>query len=391
MREHYEHLAAALGLLTFALLVSWFHTGPLIPASSRAVSAGALTPLASDRAAALASSTLPAFELSTTTLETLFADRAPATTTPPPAAPPAARAPAPTAPPKPATSTPVAAAPAPTDELSRLKSSIVNILCIAHQKPLRSTSGSGIIIDSNGIILTVAHVAQSLLLAQQLGPSVISCTIRTGSPATDAYSAKVIYISEAWLKDNATTLITSQPTGTGEHDYALLAITGSAGKPLVGAFRAVPLAMTPSRIGDHVFIGSYGAQDLTGAQVRTSLYPTLATSTITNRYTFTSNTPDVLAIGGSKASQEGSSGGAVVNEAGELIGLITTSQVTGDVATREMRVLSPSYIRRSFKEDTGKDFDSFHSDSVLSTLISGYAETVTRLAEFLADAIGLSK
>jgi S1-C subfamily serine protease len=112
-------------------------------------------------------------------------------------------------------------------------------------------------------------------------------------------------------------------------------------------------------------------------------------STVANRYTFDSNTVDVLAIAGSAASQEGSSGGAVVNAAGELIGLITTSEISGDVSTRQMRVITPSYIMRSYQENTGKDFVSYFGNTSLTTLINVYAPTAQSLGQFLAHAIGL--
>ncbi len=388
MREHYEHLAAAVGLLILAVLVSWFRTEPLFLDTSPAGSTAELTPLPPERSEWFATSTGPSIKFATSTFEVLFPTRPATTTKPTPTTPPVS----PSKPmPKPvATSTPTAPQ---TDtlepaELSRLRNSIVNILCISHVKPLRSTSGSGVIVDSRGIVLTVAHVAQSLLLEHELGAEKISCTIRTGSPAVNAYTARPIYVSEDWIKDNPTTLISSQPTGTGEHDYAFLAITGSAGKTIPSSFPAVALATTDARGGDRVYIGSYGAQDLTSTQVRTSLRPTLVESSVKTRYTFRNNTPDVLAISGSAASQSGSSGGAVVNADGQLIGLITTSEVTGDTASREMRVITPSYIQRSFKEDAGKTLEEYLGPNI-STLVNSYAATVARLGDFLASKIGL--
>lgn len=405
MRQHIEHLLAALGALGFALFVSYFNTGPAVPIAP-AQQTSTLTPLATDTFS-FATSSAPSFTISTSTFEALFAATHPTSTSlgatstsvvkkpvvvapkpvivPPRPTTPAAAPPAPSIPPA-ATSTP----PLETGELSVLKKSVVNIICIAHDGTLRSISGSGVIIDSRGIILTVAHVAQSTLLEEYLGTDKVTCTIRTGDPARSMYTARPIYVSEAWLRTNSTTLISSRPTGTGENDYALLAITGSAnGNSLPGVYPAVPLATGSARIGDPVFIGSYGAQDLSSNEVRTALHPTLVTSTVVNRYTFVSNTVDVLAIGGSAASQEGSSGGAVVNAAGELIGLITTSKITGDLSARDMRVITPSYIRRSYESATGKDFNTYFGNTSLSTLLNLYAPTAQTLGQFIAHAIGL--
>lgn len=400
MRTHLEHLAAALGLLAFALFVSYFNTGR-VSLYRFSNSSGKLTPLPADTTFHTATTTLPTFTLSTTSLESLFPTpaRTPITSdSTPKAYPPKPRTQEPTTPREPtqpvqpapkASETPAVTG---TSQKARVARSIVNILCISHVPTLRSTSGSGEIIDSRGIILTVAHVAQSLLLEEYLGSDVISCTIRTGSPAKDAYTAKPIYVPEAWVHAHPTTLISSQPTGTGEYDYALLAITKSAnGKALPGSYSALPLATSVARVGDAVFIGSYGAQSRTSSEIRNSLSAILVSSSVMARYTLGTNTQDVLGIAGSEASQEGSSGGVVVNDANELIGLITTSQVVGDVSTREMRVITPSYLRRSFKADTDKDFDTYYTTTSIPTLVEVYADTASELGAYIAQAINLTK
>jgi S1-C subfamily serine protease len=397
MRQHLEHLLAAIAAVGIAVFISYFNTGAVVHIAPSNHASSALTPLPAEQNVS-ATTTIPAFSLSTSTLEALFPSQPKLHATSPVItatttvhAPVVTPAPKPVPAPKPAaTSTPATSTPSTdTEELAALSKSIVNIICIAHDGSLRSISGSGVIIDSRGIILTVAHVAQSSLLQQYLGTDKVSCTIRTGSPAKNAYIARPIYVSDAWVKENPTTLISSQPTGTGEHDYALLAITESAsGSALPGAFPAISLAGATAHVGDAISIGSYGAQDLTSAQVRTGLYPTLATSTVQDRYTFGGNTVDVLAIAGSAASQEGSSGGAVVNTDGELIGIITTSKTSGPVSSREMRIITPDYIRRSYQVDTGKNFDTYFGNTSLTTLINVYAPTAVTLGQYIAQAIG---
>jgi hypothetical protein len=79
-----------------------------------------------------------------------------------------------------------------------LKSS-VNIVCVSADSRIPSISGSGVIIDSRGIILTAAHVAQLFLLQDYLGSDKVGCLIRTGSPARRAYLAEPIYVSPTWV------------------------------------------------------------------------------------------------------------------------------------------------------------------------------------------------
>ncbi|MEK7201771.1 MAG: hypothetical protein AAB737_04005, partial [Patescibacteria group bacterium] len=130
---------------------------------------------------------------------------------------------------------------------STVRSTLVNILCYAPAgSNIRSISGSGIFVDSKGIILTNAHIAQYFLLADRG----VGCTIRVGSPAVDTYKASLIYISPSWLKANPSVLTKEAPSGTGEYDFAFLAVSGStSGSTLPSSFPSIPLAVTPSTAG----------------------------------------------------------------------------------------------------------------------------------------------
>lgn len=69
------------------------------------------------------------------------------------------------------------------------------------------------------------------------------------------------------------------------------------------------------------------------------------------------NTIDVLALGGSVAAQEGSSGGGVADASGKLVGTITTSTVSGATDTRSLSAISASYIRAEYANETGRALD----------------------------------
>ncbi len=282
-----------------------------------------------------------------------------------PATPPAIQAP--TKKPAPAVSTVpatvIASAPLPSKSGSigldaaaaNLRSALVNILCfVTVASGLHSISGSGIIIDSKGIILTNAHIAQYFLLADRGA----ACTIRAGSPAINKYEVALIYISPSWLQANPTTLTQAAPSGTGEYDFALLAVTKSVTSvPLPAVFPAIPLATAPLYIGTPVVIASYGAQFLETSQIQSSLFPTIVFGSVKDIFTFKVNTIDVLALGGSAAAQEGSSGGGVADERGELVGTITTSTVTGATDTRALSAITASYVRAEYASETGSALD----------------------------------
>ena len=236
-----------------------------------------------------------------------------------------------------------------------LRAALVNIICyVPIGSGLHSISGSGVIIDPKGIILTNAHVAQYFLLTDRG----VSCTVRSGSPAVDRYKAVLVFISPLWIHANAGVLTQAAPSGTGEYDFALLAVTGSAtSAALPPVFPAIPLGTRPPTAGTPVVIASYGAQFLESNQVQSSLFPTIVFGSVKEVFTFGTNTVDVLALGGSAAAQEGSSGGGVADASGSLIGTITTSTVEGATAARSLDAITASYIRSDYASEMGSALD----------------------------------
>ncbi len=263
---------------------------------------------------------------------------------------------------------------------SALRSALVNIICnVSAGDGLHSISGSGIFIDPKGIILTNAHIAQHFLLADRN----VSCIIRSGSPATDSYTAALLYISPIWLKTNADAIIETLPSGTGEYDFALLAVSKSATSiTLPTIFPFVPLATTPSISGTPVVIASYGAQFLESNQIRNFLFPTVVFGSVKDIFTFATNTIDVLALGGSAAAQEGSSGGGVADASGALVGTITTSTVEGATNTRSLNAITASYIRAEYANETGEALDLLLAKTPL-TAINDFAPQIPALEAIL--------
>ena len=117
--------------------------------------------------------------------------------------------------------------PTPPSDLNTLaRGSLVNILCLtqgAHHI-ITPISGSGVVVDDRGVILTNAHIAQFYLFEDFPTEDFITCEIRTGSPAQSSYKAELLYISPPWISDNAKTIVSENPMGTGEHDFAFLVI-----------------------------------------------------------------------------------------------------------------------------------------------------------------------
>lgn len=265
-----------------------------------------------------------------------------------------------------------------------LRGAIVNILCVSTDTRIRSMSGSGVIVSPNGTILTVAHVAQYFLLQDTLPEGTISCTIRTGSPATDTYIGKALFVSSAWILANKTALTATSPVGTGENDFALIGITGSTKNThLLSSIPSIPLARRDPLLQEKTVIGSYGAEFIPSKDIRLGLSPILDFATISDQFTFQKTTVDLLSLKNSTAAQEGSSGGAVADGYGEVIGIITTSSSGSDIGKRTLNAITANYIRRAFLQETGASLDSYIQSPDTSSLVDAYAEQKEILAETL--------
>ncbi|MDP3661525.1 MAG: serine protease [bacterium] len=239
------------------------------------------------------------------------------------------------------------------------RAALANILCVSKNgdifKPL---SGSGVFIDPRGVILTNAHVAQYMLLTGGGEASdLLDCTVRIGNPAENRYRADILFISPRWITDNAKNLLEESPKERGENDYALLVVTDTTNPDgqLPSSFPFISLREKLLDVGtkDAFLVAGYPAGFLGGIAVQRALYSASAFATIQSRYTLGESTLDMVGLGGNLLAQKGASGGAVVDGAGELAGLITTAIVEGATDARDVRALTTDYIARAFKEEAG--------------------------------------
>jgi hypothetical protein len=241
-----------------------------------------------------------------------------------------------------------------------IQNALVNIYCqYKTDTYIRTTTGTGFFINAKGIILTNAHVAQFLLLEDGQGTvEDITCTIRTGTPATAQYEAELLYISPTWITENATVITEESPQGTGERDYALLYISKSLGNdPLPAYFPSIPFntdLVSRGAEGKNIVTGGYPAAPLLRSGADAKLYAVIASSTVTSLYTFGSNYADLMAIGESAVGEHGASGGPIVlNDTKNVVGLIVTKGEEATEGARSLRAITLSYIDRTIQEETG--------------------------------------
>lgn len=242
------------------------------------------------------------------------------------------------------------------------REALVNIFCtIKRAGPLKPITSSGVIIDERGVILTNAHVAQFFLLRDYPTEDTLECIIRTGNPAYPAYRADLLYVSPAWITDNADKIIKENPTGTGENDFAFLLINESTSNtaPLPSQFSFIEAETDDSTIeqDNEILLAGYPAGFLGGISVQRDLYILSTIGKIKELFTFKENTLDLFSVVGSIVSQKGSSGGAVVSRNNKLIGIIVTASEGETTGERELRAITLSHINRSLLAHAGFDLE----------------------------------
>ncbi len=289
---------------------------------------------------------------------------------------------------------PVISAPAenPNDVNTNTRAALINIYCTTgaggYDYPI---SGSGVIIDTRGVILTNAHVAQYFLLRDYPTPGNIVCIVRTGSHAQAKYNAELLYLPPAWVDANAAKITATEATSTGQNDYALLLITSTtSGAPLPDSFTNVHITTDDPILGDPVLLAGYPAGLLGGTDITTGLYASSAFSTIQNIFTFIDGgTPDVVSMGGNIVSQAGSSGGAVIRAYdGSLQAIISTaSEGATTTATRELHGITVGYINRSLQTNAGEGLAQLLIGDVKQEADTFSAETAPTLTKKLEAAL----
>ncbi len=268
------------------------------------------------------------------------------------------------------------------------RQALVNIFCATPAGVLKPITGSGIMIDPRGVVLTNAHVAQYVLIAQSQKTD-LTCEVRTGAPAARKWVPVVMYIPPVWVEKHASEIVKSNVRGTGEHDYALLYMSATFDGKAVS--NDIPSIQPDPReaiafVDDNVLVASYPVEFYGGNIIQGNLSPVTSITAIRQLLTFGSGSADALSLGGVIGAQSGSSGGGVINQWNRIVGLITTTSSGATTGERDLHAISTAYISRDLAALTGADLASILSKDPKATA-QAFAPTALSLADALIAVI----
>lgn len=227
-----------------------------------------------------------------------------------------------------------------------VEDAVVNILCTKKVgNALISTTGTGVLVSDNGTILTNAHVAIEVLKAEVLDDR--SCTIRTSIAGGSNFKTSLLYIPSLWIQNNKEFINGARVKSTGANDFALIKAETKNSLPYI------PFAHGVIQKNDSVITVGYPAGNLPSFSPFTKLFQVRDIVRVTGTYSFGETTADIISTSASATGYEGSSGGAVANENGELGALIVS------VNGQSINALTIPYIQSLFKKETNLDLETY--------------------------------
>ena len=224
---------------------------------------------------------------------------------------------------------------------SKFSAATIQILCSTREELF---SASGAIVNQNGLVLTNAHVAK---IVEKIGEA--NCRARHGSPADPFAKIRIIFVPDTIPKLPGNAKIY-------QRDFAFLKIIGpeepfsiaDIGLDVVEKNTSLLALGYPSEFLESVNTSSNS--NLVFSALNVDGYADID-GDLTNAEGYVFNGGLIL--------QQGSSGTALFNRAGEMVGIIFATTKESTTAERQGIALMTSYIDRILKLETGQGLMDF--------------------------------
>lgn len=262
----------------------------------------------------------------------------------------------------------------PNTLLQKTQDATVHILCSATTpKGIRSVSGTGVMIDPRGIIISNAHIMSQLAAPD----TTATCVARTGNPSANPTPLTLIYISPKWLAEYGPQIYQDELAGTGENDFALAYLQPKPNTPpqhhvfipseRIGQF-------TP---GDTVLGCAYPAEFISADSITSRLYQNCSYINTGKGFTFAKDTFDAISLGGTILARAGVSGGPIVDQFGVLQGIMATSSRENSTSARTLTAITFEHILRSFQASERIHLREYLAQSIETLLQKAVAQKAT--------------
>lgn len=233
-----------------------------------------------------------------------------------------------------------------TEELyTEYRPAVLNVWCTEENK---ATSGTAVMIDPSGVLLTNAHVIKDIQDASQ-------CVLRSWNPFENIARFRVLYIPPQTARIADTEL--------PQNDFALLQITEPIIEKRDPLWQSVPMdtgAVLP-KASSTLFIFSFGSEYV-GYDIAVKGIPLMfSTLTIKDFATIDDNDKDIdaLILENGLSAQAGSSGGPLVTFDKKIIGILSFVSAGKTTGERNGLAILISYIDRVMKKETGLSLIEF--------------------------------